>query len=160
MDYEDVYKYITSDNGQYMTNGSVYQHQMFSAPSKAEGEHVSQAWDCLGFMTSEHKMYVCQAGFGLSYELPKTKAGTLSLNFGYTFEYVHNRGVDKNIYTGCGQVANESGEYKLTYNGTEYTADSEKAVVKAVASKQKQEWIDSLTDCVNQYVSFSVKYCY
>ncbi len=160
MDYEDVYKYVTSDNGQYMTNGSVYQHQMFSAPSKAEGEHVSQAWDCLGFMTSEHKMYVCQAGFGLSYELPKTKAGTLSLNFGYTFEYVHNRGVDKNIYTGCGQVANESGEYKLTYNGTEYTADSEKAVVKAVASKQKQEWIDSLTDCVNQYVSFSVKYCY
>ncbi|MBP5283356.1 MAG: hypothetical protein J6Y93_01650 [Treponema sp.] len=160
MDYEDVYKYVTSDNGQYMTNGSVYQHQMFSAPSKAEGEHVSQAWDCLGFMTSEHKMYVCQAGFGLSYELPKTKAGTLSLNFGYTFEYVHNRGVDKNIYTGCGQVVNESGEYKLTYNGTEYTADSEKAVVKAVASKQKQEWIDSLTDCVNQYVSFSVKYCY
>ena len=99
---EDAAEYVLASSGQYLTDGSASMHQMFSDESEGatRGRHVAQAWDELGFMTSAHKMYVCQAGLSAQYDFPRTTKGQFSLTFGYTFEYIKNAGVDSNVYKG------------------------------------------------------------
>ena len=136
-------------------------HQMFSG--KTSGEHVNQAWDCLGFMTSDHKMYVAQAGISAQLDLPRTRGGKFSLTLGYSFEYIRNAGVNENVYTGGkldGFTDNLDGTY--TYNGTKYKIEEIASLeeVAAEVSRQKQAWIDQLHDEVNHYFSVGVKYEY
>lgn len=160
-DEEDAARYVLADAGRYVTNGTSFMHQMFSG--KTSGEHVNQAWDCLGFMTSDHKMYVAQAGISAQLDLPRTRGGKFSLTLGYSFEYIRNAGVNENVYTGGkldGFTDNLDGTY--TYNGTKYKIEEIASLdeVAAEVSRQKQAWIDQLHDEVNHYFSVGVKYEY
>ncbi len=157
-DDDDAAGYVLAKPNQYMTDGSAYMHQLFSDSDSTNGKHVSQAWDCLGFMTSDHKMYVCQAGLSACYDFPKTRGGQFSLKFGYIFEYVKNAGVDTNVYTGIAGDYETNDDGTCTYNGTTYASESEMA--KAVATQQKSEWVEQLYDKVNHYFSVGVKYTY
>lgn len=159
-DDDDAAKYVLANPNQYMTDGSAYMHQLFSDESEGatNGKHVSQAWDCLGFMTSDHKMYVCQAGLSGTYDFPKTTGGQFSLKLGYIFEYVKNAGVDTNVYTGLG-YSKSDGTY--TFNGVAYSSEDEMLeAAKAEAERQKHEWVEQLYDKVNHYFSVGVKYTY
>jgi len=164
-DEKDRGIYMLAEKGRYTTDGSANMHQMYTDQNKSTGQHISQAWDCLGFMTSDHKMYVCQTGLNGELMGPKTKRGQLSFKFGYTFEWVHNAGVNRNIYEGGIPYTynSETKKFTLTDTGDEY--DSIKAMgrsdyVQNKAQSALDEWVSKLHDEVNQYISFSVKYVY
>ncbi|MCR5123796.1 MAG: hypothetical protein K6B43_01200 [Treponema sp.] len=162
-DESDAAEYVLSEKGQYATNGTAFMQQMFSGDGS--GKHVNQAWEKLGFMTSDHKMYVCQAGLSAQYDFPKTKAGQFSLKLGYTFEYVRNANVNTNVYTG-GTIdwqQNDDGTYSVANSSEKYATWEEfksSSEVQNVVKEQLQDWIDQLYDEVNHYVSVSVKYQY
>lgn len=160
----DAAEYVLSKSNQYSTDGSAYMHQMISDENSSLGKHVSQAWDKLGFMTSEHKKYTTQAGISALYDFPTTKYGQFSLKLGYTFEYIKNANIDRNVYNG-GNIAfskESDGTYKDA-NGTSYATydDLKKSnYVKNEIDRQKQDWINQLRDQVNNYISVSVIYRY
>ena len=93
------------------------------------------------FMKQKHKMYIVQLGFDSSYEFFRNKAGALSLNFGYTFEYIHNAGVDAAIFK---DVVKKVDDEILT---------------NEIAAARKA-WVEKLHDEFNNYFSLSVKYVY
>ena len=166
-DDDDAAEYVLAKEGQYATDGSAYMHQMFSDPDGTSGTHVDQAWENLGFMTSDHKMAVMQAGLTAEIDLPKTRGGQLTFLAGYTFEYVKNSGVNKNIYKGIGfepyTVPDAEGKETTYYrfNGkSSLTKDELYAEAKNEAAKQKSEWIENLTDKVNHYFTLGFRYTY
>ncbi len=89
----------------------------------------------LSFMSQEHKMYAVQFGLDCSYELFRNKAGTLELNFGYTFEFIYNKGVEEPIYTSVLTSAED-------------------------LSAARKRWEDNLHNEVNNYFKLSAKYSY
>lgn len=160
MSENDIINYVLADKGNYLTDGSVFMHQVFSAPESSIGTHVEQAWDSLGFMTSDHKMQIVQDTLKVEFSLPKTKAGQFTLFAGYTFEYITNYGVSRNIFTG-GTIDWEKQD-DGTYKVGEATLTEEELYQKALerAYEQKQEWIDSLENKINHYFSVGFKYIY
>jgi hypothetical protein len=140
-------------------------HQMFSNDDEDEnsGIHVDQAWDCLGFMTSDHKMGIIQAGLTSEIMLPKTKKGTFTIKLGYTFEYVKNAGVNKNIYNGGNLTYTDNGDGTYTANGTDYASWKELVksdYVQNEVRRQKEEWVSALKDRVNHYISIGGRWQY
>ena len=164
LDEDDAALYVLAKEGQYITDGSAYMHQMFSNPDSTSGTHVDQAWENLGFMTSDHKMGILQASLKTEIDLPSTKKGRMTLFAGYTFEYVKNAGVNKNIYKG----GTFTWEYKTESDGSKtYYLNGEKiektelyAKAKEEAARQKSEWIENLTDRVNHYFTLGFRYTY
>lgn len=162
---EDAGTYVLAKAGQYATDGSAYMHQMFSNDDEDEnsGIHVDQAWDCLGFMTSEHKMGIIQAGLTSEIMLPKTKKGTFTIKLGYTFEYVKNAGVNKNIYSGGNLNVTDNGDGTYSANGTTYASWKELVksdYVQNEVRSQKEAWVSALTDRVNHYISIGGRWQY
>lgn len=162
---EDAGTYVLAKAGQYATDGSAYMHQMFSNDDEDEnsGIHVDQAWDCLGFMTSEHKMGIIQAGLTSEIMLPKTKKGTFTIKLGYTFEYVKNAGVNKNIYSGGNLNVTDNGDGTYSANGTTYASWNELVksdYVQNEVRSQKEAWVSALTDRVNHYISIGGRWQY
>ena len=118
-------------------------------------------------MTSDHKMYVAQLGFNAEYTFARTKAGRFSICAGYTFEYVKNAGVNKNIYEGglidgSRVIDNGNGTY-TTADGNTYTSweDLKKSdYVQNAVKAAREQWVSNLYDCMNHYLSVSMKYSY
>lgn len=160
---EEAAEYMLAKSGTYATDGTVSMSQMFSSNGD-HGKHVDQAWDKLGFMTSDHKMYVVQAGFNGEYELAKTKYGKMSLTFGYTFEYIKNAGINRNVYPGGTleySFAEDSDGNRTYYKGSTKVSEEEAvSAAKAAAKAAKDEWADNLYDCTNHYISVGFKYQY
>lgn len=84
------------------------------------------------FMAQAHKMYVLQCAVDAEYELERQKWGRMFFNFGYMFEYIHNKGVDSDIFR-------------------------DGSLTPAVARAQ---WVANLHNVFNNYFTVSVKYCY
>ena len=137
---------------------------MFSDPDGTSGTHVDQAWENLGFMTSDHKMAVMQAGLTAEIDLPKTRGGQLTFLAGYTFEYVKNSGVNKNIYKGgtfdWRYKTNSDGSKTYYLDNKEISKTELYAKAKEEAANQKSEWIENLTDRVNHYFTLGFRYTY
>ena len=162
---EEAGRYMISKAGTYRTDGSLYTHSMFSNETDYNAEHVDSAWSSLLFMSGAHSMYTCQAGLKAEYEIPSVKKWRITLKFGYTFEYVHNKGIDNNIYPGMetGYATYDSTTKKYTFNGVEYDKISDIAnlpEVQAEARKAYDEWVAKLFDQVNQYFYLGVKLTY
>ena len=168
LDNEEAGRYMISKSGTYRTDGSVYTHSQFSDADSINAEHVESAWGHQLFMAGSHTMYTCQAGVSAEYEIPSAKKWRITLKFGYTFEYVHNKGVDSELYPGSaeGYTVNRdsSGKPKsYTYEGKTCSSLSELANSTEVQGKVKEaydNWVKNLYDQVNNYISFSVKLTY
>ena len=168
---DEAAEYMLAKTGTYATDGTLYMTQMFSNPNDSGGTHVPSAWDKLGFMTSDHKMYVAQLGFNAEYTFARTKYGKFSLCAGYTFEYVKNNGVNTNIYKG-GLMDNISVEYEAdektfkdykTPDGNTYSSWDElkkSSYVQNEVNKARETWISQLYNSTNHYISVSMKYSY
>ena len=170
---DEAAEYMLASSGTYATDGTLYMSQMYSNPDGTSGKHVDSAWEKLGFMTSDHKMYIAQAGVSAEYTFAKTRAGKFSLFAGYTFEYVKNNGVNRHIYKG-GLIAttDEEKSTKITANGDgTYTlpGSSDKLTWEQLKSSSyvhkkineaRESWVANLDDCMNHYVSVSMKYSY
>ena len=114
--------------------------------SAATDPYPKSVQERMVFMKQEHKMYVFQCGLQANWEAFRKKWGVLEFKFGYTFEYVCNKGVDNAIYTAAWADAinaapTEAQKYELAYNAW-------------------KDWESRLFDQVNNYISLSVKYSY
>lgn len=114
--------------------------------SAATDPYPKSVQERMVFMKQEHKMYALQFGLKASWEAFRRKYGTLTLNFGYTFEFIYNKGVDNAIYTSA--VAE-------SVNAAPTAAAKEALTVVA-----KKNWAEQLRNEVNNYISLSAKYSY
>jgi len=112
----------------YSTDGSISTQQMYDS----DGTHIETAWEHLNFLTQDHIMYIAQAGITAEYTFPRCKIGTFSATAGYTFEYIHNVGVDEPMLDG-------------SYASWQEAYDN---------------WVANLHDVYNNYLKFGVKYSY
>lgn len=159
---DEAAEYMLAAKGTYATNGTLYMHQMFVNTEGSLGKHVDSAWEKLGFMTSDHTMYVTQLGLNAEYTFARTKAGRFSVCAGYTFEYVKNNGIGNNIYEGgLSYTHNEDGTY--TAGGNTYSSWEELKAsdyVQSAVKAAKEQWVSNLYDSMNHYLSVSMKYRY
>lgn len=160
--YDEAAEYMLAKSGTYATNGTLYMSQMFADPESTHGRHVDSAWEKLGFMTSDHKMYVAQLGASAEYTFARTKYGRFSLCAGYTFEYIKNNGVNNHIYPGGLEYSKED-DGKYSAGGNTYASWDElkkSSYVQNAVKEARENWAKQLYDSVNNYVNLSMKYSY
>ena len=146
---DEAMRYLLSDSGTYATDGTNLTHSMFGS-SSSSGDHVETAWENLNFLKQSHKMYVFQTGLNASYTLPKFAFGTLTLDLSYLFQYVHNKGVDTNMYPGGRVAQNADGTFSIDRHGS-YTKHQ-------VVQKFKTDWEKSLFDEISHFFTIGLKY--
>lgn len=118
-----------------------------------DGEgYMSYAQDNFMFMAQKTKMYILQTGLDVLYTLPFSifgdwakKAGSLSAKLSYDFEYIHNNGVQNEMYRA-------SDSDKSTINTL---SEVEK---EALVEKYRSAWRADLHDTFSHYLSLSFIY--
>ena len=146
----DKVHYMLAEAEQYRTDGSVFTHQQF-----AQGEDVDAAWYHLSFMSGAHSMLVCQFAVAGQYTFPRVLKGRLSVKLGYALEYIHNDGVQNDIYPG------KKADYADYFDGDgKLRDDFDRDKVLQDANVAYEKWVKQLTDKVNHFVTLSVKYTY
>lgn len=143
---DDKVGYMLAEPGRYRTDGSAFTHQNFTG-----GEHVDAAWNHLSFMSGGHTMLVCQFALAGEYTFPHVAKGRLAVRLGYAFEYIHNDGVQNDIYRG-----NRDAYYKEDGN----LKDNYREAALRDAQAAYDEWVRQLTDRVNHFITLSLKYTY
>ena len=103
--------------------------------SQMTDKGLDTANDYTNFLAQDNVMYLIQGGINIDYNLALNKAGKIIFSLGYTFEYIRNAGVDRNIYKG--------------------TLTTPEQVQNA-----RKSWEDSLYDVYNHYLFLGVKYIY
>ncbi len=129
---DEAIKYLKlpAQTGTLRTDGSVLNHPYSTGA-------YEYAWNHFMFMQSETRMYVWQGSLDAAYALPMQHYGQMTLNFGYTFEYIKNNGVQNNMLpTGV------------------YSAD------QAGLDKAYADWKANLHDDINHGFRLSFKYLY
>ena len=150
---------LCAQPGDFITDGSINQTQKLWSYSLNRAVYGTSAWNKLMFLTQDTKEYTVQADLDMTYEFPKTKAGTFSLGIGYTFEYIHNYGVGNSLYTGQGWYYNSD-------DGNFYTnKDSEGNYsglldIDAELDKAYSSWKAALRDIINNYLRINFKYSF
>jgi len=142
---DEAIDYLNAETGYFSTDGGIKNHSHYFSKNeegKYESYYLPSAWNHFLFMCQDTKMYTTQAGFDMTYSLPKMKLGSLSVSVGYLFEYIHNYGVDNPIYTGTAPA------------GTYYQEGNTEADVQAALNA----WKANLKDVANHYVTVGFKY--
>ena len=140
MSTEDALTCLTSDSLTYATDGSI-----FTLP-------VSESTFTL--LNQESVMYIFHTGIHTRYSLPRFIWGNLSFTFGYTFEYIKNKGVDSTIYPNRVVTKNSDGTY--TYAGTTYDASETDILVQTF----KDAWKGTFKDVLNNYITVGLSYSF
>lgn len=99
---------------------------------KANVNGLDSALDVTDFLKQDTIMYVMQAAFNLDVDVFRKKNNSVILNFGYTFEYVRNDGVDSPMYS-------------RSYSDVEEVTAARK------------EWEKRVSDLFNHYFAVSAK---
>lgn len=116
--------------GSLKTDGSALNHP-YSYGS------YDYAWNHFMFLQSATRMYIWKANVDAAYTLPWQNFGRMTINVGYTFEFIKNNGVQNDMFpTGV------------------YTADS------AGLNAAYAAWKNNLHDDINHYFKISFKYLY
>ena len=145
---EEAIEYLKSKYGTYATDGSVYQHSMFSNSDGNLGKHVDTAWNHLNFMNQSHLMTTIKFGTQAEYLIfQKNNGSNVSLKGGFDIEYIHNYGVGNEMFPGIGSEG--CGE-EITKAGSE----------KALVEKYRKEWEDQLCNKTNFYFNIGVSIRY
>lgn len=147
----EAIRYLLASPGTYATDGTIHTHSMYAGGS--DGEHVKTAWEQLNFLNQDTKMYVIKAGLSAEYTFPKFKMGLLSLNMGYTFEYIRNKGVDANMYPGQGSKLTDNGDGTFTLGSSTYTQAE-------LVRHFKDIWKANLYDVVNNYFTIGMSFTF
>lgn len=145
---EEALVYLNAPAGYFLTDGSINNHPHYGKSDGTETnyEYIESAKTSFMFMSQDTKMYIVQAGLDAEYTFPKTKIGTFSVGFGYTFEFIKNWGVQNNMFPGTG-IINEDG----IWEGTKTLEDVPLAI---------EAWKSKLKDVTNNIVTLSFKYRY
>lgn len=134
---DEAVAYLNSPEGYLATDGTINNHPHFLPEGDAskEGEYLDSAWDHLLLLSQPTKMQIFRADIDAEYSIARTQFGAFSFTLGYSFEYINNYGVDKDIYPGTG--------------GGKTKEDAKKALT---------EWRNNLTDVYANYLRFGFKY--
>ena len=161
LDTWEAITYLCADKGVYSTDGSVYTHANFADSTSSSGNHVDSAWDALNWLNQDHVQYTIQSGITLKYDLKPTRKGTrVTLNAGFTAEYIHNYGVTSEMFPGeslTGVYDEESGDLVGFYDadGT-YIDDIDGEEASAIVESYKESWAAELVDQFTLYFNFGV----
>lgn len=156
--------YLLADEGVFCTDGSIYNHPYGQYAWDEESgtfiitnKYLPTAWNYMNFLTQAHKMIDVQAGLKASYELFNNKKfGSLSLNLSYVFEFIHNKGVDSEIFPGGTLEYNsETGSYKYNLaDGSSYSTTDKNEVVNYYID----QWIAGFSDQWKSFITLSLEY--
>lgn len=96
----EAFEYLCADPEVYRTDGTLLVN------SKVNKHKVYSAWNSLNFLNQDHIMYLIRPSISATYRLP-TFFGKLKTSIGmsYTYEFIHNYGVNTNLYPG-GDITN------------------------------------------------------
>ena len=128
-----------------ITDGGIYNFAV-------DGEkYMDYAQSNFMFMAQKSIMSIVRTGFDASYKLPFSslgtwgkKAGSLSAKLSYDFEYIHNNGVQNEMFA----RKEPEEEWK------DFSDDEKKAKVE----EYRSEWRSKLYDSFAHYLSFSIIY--
>lgn len=107
-------------------------------------QNRDSAEDETGFLIQDNLMYTMQTGIDIEYTCYSKKTSSVSLGFGYTFEFIQNDGVDDGIFTG-------------NYTNLKYSTDEEKKNAKEIIDADKNKWKKHLHNSYNHYFRAGVK---
>lgn len=149
---EEILNYMNYSEGDYLsTDGSIHNHtnqfKNLEQATKKESDYLDSAWNRFMFMNQNTKMYVVQLGLDVTRDLPRAYYGQLSITFGYTFEYMHNFGVSRNLFSGTGKW-NADGTFTP---GTNTREDIQLAIAR---------WQANLKDVAKNYAYVTFKYTF
>lgn len=143
----EAFEYLCAGANVYPTDGSIFVN------SKINGTKVPTAWNQLNFLNQQHIMYMIRPSIKASYKLP-TFFGKLKTTVGlsYTYEYIHNYGVNTNIFPGGDITAVDEEHFSWQGNDYEYT---DEAKISEIVQYYKNQWINNLTDKNNHILSLN-----
>lgn len=119
-------KFENEFNAHSIADGSIHTMNKDNADSYGDERPYTNL-----FLSQDHVMYISEGGFSLSYIVPKISYGELKLNFDFSFSYIVNDGVDKNMCT-FGTTANDA----------------------------KLNWVNNIHTSYNVFVGFGISYRY
>ncbi len=155
---DEAMRYLLSDDGVYATDGSIFMHSMFADPARDVhdgGTHVASAWDDMNFLNQSHKLLLLQATVDADYTFPSFRFGTLSLNAGYTFEYIGNKPKDvrfANLYPGGRVAGTGDGPYTIDGVGS-YTKEE-------VLVFFRDKWEKNLMNVITNYLRIGMSFTF
>ncbi|MBQ9494034.1 MAG: hypothetical protein IJR50_00170 [Treponema sp.] len=126
----NVYETLSDEDAEKVFAASKTGRQNSSSDGSVNTQYMSSAM----LLSGGHTMVICRGGMGCSYEFPRIKAGTFSLDMNFAYMYVINAGVDEPIYHRTGTFAN--------------------------AKDAKANWERNLHDEYNIYLSVGFTYAY
>lgn len=144
-------KYLCAKSEKYATDGSIFMHQAL------DNEVITETYEHLNFLTQKHKMYIVQLGLSAKYSLPRFKYGSFSLKASYNFEYIHNKGVDSNIYPG-GTVSPKYDESTKEILGYNISGDSNTYTQEQIVELYYNKWTSSFYNIFNNYFYIGFEY--
>jgi len=168
---EEAIGYLLSDANVYSTDGSIMTHQWGKFKTKDDKgndiytiNYLPSAWDHLNFLNQENKMYITKANLKADYTILDSNKIKLSVYAAYCFEYIHNKGVDSNMFPG-GHVIYDKETQTFIYDDLETaTYDEETQKIKydtietssynEVVKYYKDSWKAQLHNEIFNYISF------
>ncbi|MBO4533062.1 MAG: hypothetical protein J5726_05120 [Treponema sp.] len=143
---DEAISYLNSPEDYLATDGTINNHQHYLRDGDpTNGRYLGSAWNHFLFMTQPTKMQIFRTDLDAEYAITKTKFGTFSFTAGYTFEYIKNYGVDRDIFKGYG-IYDENGNWKTANK----TADDVQAALT--------EWKKGIKDITSHYLRIGFKY--
>lgn len=127
----DAMDYLSGLDNSSITDGGIHNF------ANAGRGYLIYAQENFMFMAQQTKMLIFQTGIDASYTFKTSKAGSLTANIGWTFEFIKNNGVNKQMFGN-----------KIT-NPT--IADVEAA---------RNSWRAGLYDSLANYLKISIMYAY
>ncbi len=130
---DDAVMYLRNYGGHYtsVTDGGIHNYA-----NAGEG-YLQYAQENFMFMAQSTKMLIFQSGLEASYIFYTKKAGSISANAGWTFEFIKNNGVQNAMFG---------------FQKTDATVED------VIATRNT--WRSSLHNTVANYLSFSIRYTY
>lgn len=94
-------------NDPYITDGSIHNSPVYFNNTTQDTEFQDSYFDHFQFLQQKTIETMMQLSAGTTYTCIDRNHISLALKAGYTFEYIHNKGVDENIYLNNGKTVQE-----------------------------------------------------
>lgn len=153
---EEAALYLATAQGLYTTDGGIFNHSYIPW-----ADYNTSNWFKINLLTQDTLEYTVQTGLKTEYTFPKTKVGTFAISLNYIFEYIHNYGVDNDMYPGYVGDSPDWFDAEGEYGKTEYfdRIKDKEAAAQAVYNAH-QLWLSQLKNVMNHYLTINFKYTF
>lgn len=136
---KEAFEYLCAKENVYSTDGSIF------VDSKLNNQCMETPWSHLNFLDQEHLMYTVRPSIDVSYRIPRM-FGFIDAKFGfsYTFEFIHNNGVNNHLFPGG--LISDNGDGTISYNGAGSYDPNVENDVSTVVQMARENWANNLSD--------------